>query len=374
MTLKVGVVSQYNPETDKSAHSGILFMINQSLKKAGYETIWIENKKSFWYTQLGRIPFLLRKIGIRKFMYYFDRTHLGVKLQYSTMDLKKANECDFIVAIHYFHVPLCVGIEKPVVYHSDAVFELVNDYYLHDVSRWNALQAEKIEQIALDKSWRHLSSSYWRHNSLLHHYKQNPSKCAVLLYGPCMDVSSLRHHKYDGKELRILFMGVDWIRKGGDIAVETVSLLNKRGIKSKLTIVGIKEIPKICQNKAYIEFLGFLNKNEKSQYDVLKRTMENTDLFLLPTKAECSGVVFSEAESVGIPVLTYDTGGVGSYVIDGKTGYRLTEGASAKDFADKIEYILNENLLEDLSVQAKKYAKANLNWDNWTKWFSENLK
>ena len=34
-----------------------------------------------------------------------------------------------------------------------------------------------------------------------------------------------------------------------------------------------------------------------------------------------------------MPVFTYDTGGIGNYVIDGYNGYRLRLGASANDFS-----------------------------------------
>lgn len=45
------------------------------------------------------------------------------------------------------------------------------------------------------------------------------------------------------------------------------------------------------------------------------------NFLLLPTIAECAGIVFAEASGYGIPSITYDTGGVGTYVIDGINGF-----------------------------------------------------
>ena len=59
-------------------------------------------------------------------------------------------------------------------------------------------------------------------------------------------------------------------------------------------------------------------------------------------RAECSALVFCEASAYSLPIITYDTGGVGDYVINGKNGYRLPLEASGKDFANKIIDILHD--------------------------------
>lgn len=52
--------------------------------------------------------------------------------------------------------------------------------------------------------------------------------------------------------LRILFSGVDWERKGGEIAVDTVMQLNAAGIRATLYVAGIKDLP---QNTGIIRML-----------------------------------------------------------------------------------------------------------------------
>ena len=97
--------------------------------------------------------------------------------------------------------------------------------------------------------------------------------------------------------------------------------------------------------------------------------MKTTDFLVLPTKAECSAVVYTECAAYGIPVITYDTGGVGNYVINGLNGYRLPLSSDAKDFANKIKEILDTNQFEKLSKGGLKIYKEKLNWNNWTKEF-----
>lgn len=370
--MKIGIVSRFNPHIDKKAHSGILYKINQSLENAGLETVWIPNPIPLSYKLLY---FLCR---IYHFVFgkciYLDRTIIGSKLLASTIDLSKVEDVDYIMVIHYFHVPAFGKIKKPIIYHSDATFELANNYYLHNMPHWNECQAERIETMALNNSLWHLSSSSWRENSVINHYGIERKKCFVLEYGSCIDTGGIRRIPLNDGTLRLLFMGVNWERKGGEIAVETTKILNARGIRTVLTVMGIKNEPDSCKGKEYVNFLGYLNKNIPDEYEKMKQVFCLTDILLLPTKAECSAIVFCEAADYGTAVVTYDTGGVGSYVKNNINGIRLPEGSSASDFADEIERIWKkEGELDRLSVGARKMSVERLNWENWTEWYKKNL-
>lgn len=54
-------------------------------------------------------------------------------------------------------------------------------------------------------------------------------------------------------------------------------------------------------------------------------------------------------------MFTYDTGGIGNYVIDGYNGYRLRLGASANDFSVKIKETLFDGKLTKLSGNALQF-------------------
>lgn len=370
---KIGIVSAFNPHLDKKAHSGILFKINESIEKAGFETVWVKNPFPFWYKLICKIIGVLNKVGLLRGV-YFDRTIWGAKLLASTIDYNAVERCDYVMVVHYFHVPAFGKISKPIIYHSDATFELANNYYLHNMPQWNIRQAERIEKMALTHAAWHLSSSVWRENSVVNHYGVNRKQCAVLEYGSCIDTDGIRRTPLNDGTLHLLFMGVDWKRKGGEIAVETTKILNDRGIHTVLTVLGLKQEPLSCKGKEYIKFVGFLNKNIPQEYTRMKKIFCTTDLLLLPTKAECSAVVFCEAADYGTAVVTYDTGGVASYVKNGLNGSRLPKGSPVSAFADEIERIWKtEGELDRLSNGARKMSEEKLNWNNWTSWFIDNI-
>jgi glycosyltransferase involved in cell wall biosynthesis len=101
---------------------------------------------------------------------------------------------------------------------------------------------------------------------------------------------------------------------------------------------------------------------------------EESDIFILPTKAECAGIVFSEASMYGMPSVTHDTGGIPNYVEDGKTGRRLALGAAPEDFASAIESIICENHYEAYSRDARIKYETDINWKHWTVVFDEAVK
>ena len=87
---------------------------------------------------------------------------------------------------------------------------------------------------------------------------------------------------------------------------------------------------------------------------------------MLPTRAECAGVVFSEASAYGIPSITTDTGGVTTYVKKGINGFTKTFSAGGEIYAERItQLLLDKKTLTDLKHSSRKYYEETLNWDNW---------
>ena len=108
---------------------------------------------------------------------------------------------------------------------------------------------------------------------------------------------------------------------------------------------------------------GFLNRNIPEQQELLISLREKADIFILPTQAECAGIVFCESSAYGIPSITYDTGGIGDYVINGENGYRLPIGASGKEFARVIMDLVNSpGKLNEMRKNAKEMYSKELNW------------
>lgn len=81
--------------------------------------------------------------------------------------------------------------------------------------------------------------------------------------------------------------------------------------------------------------------------------------------AECAGIAFAEASAYGLPIFTYNTGGISNYVIDGVNGYALPVNSTELDFYRKIEYCLKTGILKELSVKGPSLYRNRLNWNHW---------
>ncbi|ANT60672.1 hypothetical protein AYJ57_10020 [Salipiger sp. CCB-MM3] len=115
---------------------------------------------------------------------------------------------------------------------------------------------------------------------------------------------------------RILFVGVDWERKGGPELVEAYKLLRKRLPDATLTIIGCR--PEVAGDG--IEVLGRLPLEEVSEH------FHDASCFCMPSRLEPFGVVFVEAMQFGLPVVSTDVGDIGSIVVEGETGHVVPSG------------------------------------------------
>ena len=163
-------------------------------------------------------------------------------------------------------------------------------------------------------------------------------------------------------------MGVNWERKGGDIALETLQNLDKAGYKVKLIVCGCKP----PQPSSLIQYEGFLDKNDKNDREKLIKFLNESHFLFVPTRAECYGIVFSEASAYGLISITTHTGGVPSIIVNGINGYTLPLESKANEY-----YTVIKNLLDDkkklaiMSKSSREFYDTTLAWNNFGNTFTK---
>jgi glycosyltransferase involved in cell wall biosynthesis len=89
----------------------------------------------------------------------------------------------------------------------------------------------------------------------------------------------------------------------------------------------------------------------------LARLYADADMLVWPAVNEAFGMVFLEAALQGCPAIAGNFGGVGSVVIDGRTGL-LTRPGDAQDFARALERLIGDEILRrTLSAGALHFAR-----------------
>lgn len=371
MTMKtIGYVSMGDPFHDRKYWSGLVYKIREAIENAGYEVIWIP------YTDKSVSCFFAK--CILKCLSVFMKTNGGVHFKPLTKAYSKSIDEHQIEQVDYLFFPggaqvaLFLRRIKPIIYYTDATIFQMNGYYGLPKVTWSQKMAEKMEKEATNLAHINIRSSQWAINSVINDCGFDPKRSYVLEFGANVDDNDIRTSvPYSGGELRILFSGVDWNRKGGDIAVNTVRILRDKGINANLFIVGINKLEDKYSRLDYVSDMGFLNKNKPDEYRRYIELFSTSHIFLLPTRAECSAIVFCEASAFGLPIYTYLTGGTADYVVDGKNGRTITLDSSAEDFANKIMNDLYSNNLPDLHNGALSIYKEKLSWEVWSQRFKQ---
>lgn len=165
-----------------------------------------------------------------------------------------------------------------------------------------------------------------------------------------------------GRSLNLLFVGRDWVRKGGPLALEALAQLHARGLPARLVVIGCTpEVPQAL--RSWVDVLGFLSPAQPSDQQRLEQAYRAADLFLLPSQAECYGLVFAEAQSWGLPCVALAVQGVPGVVVDGMTGRLCPPDADGLALAQAIEEVLaSPHTYRRLARAALQHARQATTW------------
>jgi glycosyltransferase involved in cell wall biosynthesis len=168
--------------------------------------------------------------------------------------------------------------------------------------------------------------------------------------------------------LDLLFVGKDWERKGGPLAIEIARELRRQSVPNvRLHIVGCR--PKLpADANEFIDCHGFLNANVPAEAAQLKTLFYDSHFLLVPTRAECFGLVFAEAQAFGMPPISRAVQALPSIIEDGVTGILQPDGAEAADYVVRIVEIIDDRArYRAMASAAHARFRAKLSWDSFAR-------
>jgi glycosyltransferase involved in cell wall biosynthesis len=259
----------------------------------------------------------------------------------------------------------------PVVFWTDACFAGMLDFYgsFTDLAPPSIQAGHAAEQAALDHCARAIYSSDWAAQMAAQYYRIEPSRIAVVSFGgnllepPTVDEVRAGVWARDMSRCNLLLIGVDWERKGVDIAVEAVEALNAAGLNARLTIVGCKP-PASRRLPACVEIISFIGKDTIEDRRRLGEIFIRSHFFIMPSRAEAFGLVFAEASAFGVPCLATNVGGIPSAIIEDINGKVFPLNAGGADYADYIlKYMRDPVRYLQLALRTAEAADTLLSWD-----------
>jgi glycosyltransferase involved in cell wall biosynthesis len=91
--------------------------------------------------------------------------------------------------------------------------------------------------------------------------------------------------------------------------------------------------------------------------------MMESHFLIVPSRAECFGVVFAEASSFGLPSLATNVGGIPSAIRDGKNGQTFPLAANPDEYSDYIErFMSSKEEYKKLALSSFTEYSERLNW------------
>ena len=115
-----------------------------------------------------------------------------------------------------------------------------------------------------------------------------------------------------------------------------------------------------------MKVIPFLNKNDPQQKAALQQLFISSDFLILPTRFDCTPIVFCEAGAYGLPCIAPETGGIASVITDGVNGFLMPYDAAGSAYAAKIKSVFeNETVYNSLIISSRDNFEQQLNWDSW---------
>ncbi len=209
-------------------------------------------------------------------------------------------------------------------------------------SRWREMERELYAACMCN-----FVSSGFAAASLVEDYGVEPKRVEVVFSGS----NVARDTEVSERNGRvILFVGVDWERKGGPELVEAFRAVRASRPDAELWIVGCS--PAIAGPG--IEVLGRLSP------DRVAECYRKADVFCLPSRMDPSASVLAEAASYGLPVVATPVGGNAERVRDGVTGF-LCEPA---DLAARLRQLLDSAEMRLAFGEAgRRMVSERFTWD-----------
>lgn len=357
-------ISGADPQ-DRRLWSGIPYSILNSLRAhCGEVEVLIAEypRRSILNRGMTRI---LRTLTHTEWMVH-NGSGVARKVAKSLKQAVRQSNPDIVLSVAGSEFVAYLETDRPILHVSDATAVLLNKNYRFatPLAKRAAFDVQHVEKKALEKSAASVFASQWAAESAISDYGINQARVHVLPFGANIQGELPRiESKNQFDRCNLLFLGVDWERKGGDLAVSTLHALRRLGINAQLTVCGCTPVGTIGTS---IKVVPFLNKNIAGDVGRLERLMKESHFLLLPTRAECYGIVFCEASAYGLPSIATNVGGVSTAVRQGENGYLLPLSADANEYAHLIAKVWSDRKgYAVLRQSSRARYDALLNWDVW---------
>jgi glycosyltransferase involved in cell wall biosynthesis len=240
---------------------------------------------------------------------FFGTTYLYRHIKQMAKELAPVDKYDFTFQMQSLFDASVDGL--PNFVYTDHVHLANLTYPMFDKSKLRPQKWIDMETTIYQRAEKTFTWSTNISKVLTQDYKIDPSQVAWAGVGVNAKIDNIQMDNDDYSNKNILFVGMDWVRKGGPELLEAFKKVLEVHPDAKLTIVGASPETDIPNVNA----VGRVPVEQVNSY------FEQASVFCLPTKREPFGVVFVEAMHHRLPIVATDIGALPDMVEVGQNGY-----------------------------------------------------
>lgn len=241
----------------------------------------------------------------------------------------------------------------PTVISLDATplnFDSIGGPYQHAPSGFRPVEMLKntLNRRVFNHARKLISWNEWGKQSLLRDYGVKPSKVAVIPPGIDVDRWRVTREASRGGPVRLLFVGGDFKRKGGEVLLTAF----QQGLMRDCSVDIVTQEDVDTQGLSNVRLHHGLGANSPE----LMRLYAAADVFVLPTLGDSLPLVIMEAMAAGLPVIATSVGAIVEAVDHGVTGFLVPVGDHQALAEATQQLVTNPDLRRNMGEAARREA------------------
>jgi glycosyltransferase involved in cell wall biosynthesis len=310
------LIASILPVDDITSWSGTCNAIYQQLTKNHEVKICYSPFAHSAQKRLAKYSYLYNKITSKRLNVYFSRSIAKV------YGAKLANNVDSFSP----DLILCLGSgtemysytpHTKTVLVADASFNLLQDQYPNysNLNKAAILESQEVEAVSVAKFDTIFTTSSWAMDGFKSVYPTLNYKLINL--GSNLAEEGYENNLFPSKkeDIKLLTIGTDYKRKGIAKAQELAD-----NMSCQLIQIGTDTT---------------IDKTKINDVKLLTSFYKKAHFFVLFPKADCTPIVINEANSFGLPVIAFPTGGITSMIENGVNGFLVQTIQEAEDIIQR---------------------------------------
>lgn len=365
--MNLAFVSKFDAR-DVHKRSGTPFYMTRAFEQEGINLDYICPLKT-------HLPpgFKIKRFWQKLFMHESQsaRANYYTVKKYAEQTQERLKSLDVQAIVAHIMDPLAyLDTKLPKIVWTDAAYASLLGFY-PGFGHYSSAASEEINAMTREffsNCSLAIFSSEWAANDAVQIYGACKEKVKVVPFGAnieckhtLLDIHDILKNR-SRDVVKLLFIGKEWSRKGGDKVLAVAKALHAAGQKVELNLIGClppgtEEVP------SYVNCLGYISKRTPEGLEKISQLLRESHFLFVPSRAEAFGIVFCEANAFGLPCLTSYVGGISTVVKDNINGMTFSLDATPETYCNYIMNLMqNYTRYEELALSSFCEYESRLNW------------